>query len=159
MADTADFEKLIEETLAKYPTKVSALLPILYILQQKHGAITETAIEEAARITETSPAYVYGVYSFYTFYKSPDEGKYRIWVCSTLTCGICGGRQLYNQIKEYLNGGATTGDKLFTLKKAECLGACEQSPVVMFEDEYIANATIEKIREKVESIRRNEDKL
>ncbi|MBI4245319.1 MAG: NAD(P)H-dependent oxidoreductase subunit E [Planctomycetes bacterium] len=155
------FDQRIKEALDKYPTKNSALLPILYILQEKYGTISQIAIEEAAKWTDSSPAFVYGVFSFYTFYKREDEGKYRIWVCSTISCSVCGCKSLYEQIKNYLNlnGVTTTPDGLFTLKKAECLGACEIAPVVQFEDEYIGNADIETIKNKIELIRTNESKL
>lgn len=154
-----DFEERINDTLKKYPTKQSALLPILYILQDKYGSINDEAMEEAAKITETSTAYVYGVFSFYTFYKREDEGKYRIWVCSTLPCKLRGSDRLYDSLKCKLglNGTNTTADGLFSLKKAECLGACEQAPVVQFEDEYLHKTDPDKIMEIVQKIKTDEE--
>jgi NADH dehydrogenase (ubiquinone) flavoprotein 2 len=49
--------------------------------------------------------------------------------------------------------GQTTADKLFTLRKVECLGSCTTAPVCQINDDYFENLTPEKIKEIVADLR------
>jgi (2Fe-2S) ferredoxin len=49
--------------------------------------------------------------------------------------------------------GETTADKLFTLRKVECLGSCTTAPVCQINDDYFENLTRDKIREIVEDLK------
>jgi len=59
----------------------------------------------------------------------------------TLTCAVCGGRELVTYIKERLgiSFGETTPDGRFQLVGVQCLGACGSAPVVQINDEYCEN--------------------
>src|SRR5215472_4350963 len=59
-----------EETVARYPKKEAAILPVLYLAQQEFGHLSPEAIEYVARLMEQSPARVQGVVSFYTIFRS-----------------------------------------------------------------------------------------
>lgn len=115
----------IEWTLTRYPNRRAALLPILHLLQADQGSITDECVFEAAKICEVSPAWVYGVLSFYTLFKRPWEGRTTVWVCSTIACALNGSDRLYDYLKEALRCGpdGVSADGRYTLKKQECLAA------------------------------------
>ena len=59
----------INKLLKRYPTKQAALLPVLRVVEQQEDVITEDAMKAVAERLEVSPAFVLGVFSFYTHYK------------------------------------------------------------------------------------------
>src|SRR5688572_32882885 len=58
----------LEEVLTRYPTKMAALLPALWIVQRERGWVSEPAMVEVAQVLDLTPAYVKGVVTFYTMY-------------------------------------------------------------------------------------------
>lgn len=140
----------IEKLLARYPTKKSALLPALHIVQRELGYLSPQVKEDVARILEITPAEVEEVATFYTMYEHEPVGKYIVQVCCNLSCCLLGAESLLEHLKKKWNIGVgeTTPDKRFTLKTVECLGSCGTAPVVQINDDYYENLTIEEL-EKV----------
>ena len=54
--------------------------------------------------------------------------------------------------------GETTGDGLFTVECVNCLGACALGPVVVVNDDYNNHMTPSKIRARIKSISKSEQK-
>ena len=87
--------------------------------------------------------------SFYPmFYKAP-VGKHVIQVCSTLSCALCGAREVVDHLKSRLriDVGGTTEDGKFTLTKAECIAACEGAPAIRINDTLHRFVSKEKMDE------------
>jgi NADH:ubiquinone oxidoreductase subunit E len=65
-------------------------------------------------------------------------GKYHIQVCTNLPCWLRGSEQIVEVCRRTLGIGVgeTTGDGLFTLSEAECLGACVNAPMMQINDDY-----------------------
>jgi hypothetical protein len=66
--------KKFEETVARYPKKEAAMLPVLYLAQQEFGHLGPEAIEYVAKLMGQAPARVSGVVSFYTMYNMKPIG-------------------------------------------------------------------------------------
>ena len=64
----------LDELLTRYPTKMAALLPALWIVQDERGWVSETAMAEVAEVLDLTPAYVKGVVTFYTMYHQHPVG-------------------------------------------------------------------------------------
>jgi NADH-quinone oxidoreductase subunit E len=152
--------KQIEEIVSAYPQRQAGMLPVLHLMQERFGAISDDVIRTTAEVLGVSAAKVYGVITFYTLFKRPWEGKHVIWVCSTLPCALQGSEKLYDLLKDKLkvDETGTTPDGLFTLKKQECLGACEKAVCVQVDDEYHFNVTPEVIDKILDEIRAKEQK-
>jgi len=56
--------KQFEATLARYPKKEAAMLPVLYLAQREFGYLGPEAIEYVAKLMDQPPARVQGVVSF-----------------------------------------------------------------------------------------------
>lgn len=153
-----DRRKELDHLFSRYPTRQAAMLPVLYLMQEEYGSLTDDAIHHAAELLDVSPAKVRGVASFYTLFRMPWEGRHTIWVCSTLSCALRGSERVFDHLKETLGvrAGGTTKDGFCTLKKQECLGACDYAPVVQLDDEYLLNVTPESIDRAIENLRRRE---
>ena len=89
-----DAKTELDELLTRYPSKMAALLPALWIVQHERGWVSDDAMAEVAQLLELTPAYVKGVVTFYTMYHQHPVGKYFIQVCTTSPCGACGAEKV-----------------------------------------------------------------
>ncbi len=70
-----DTRKALDEIFTRYPTKRAALLAALWMVQERHGWISDAAMAETAGVLELTPAYIKGVVTFYTMYHQHPVGK------------------------------------------------------------------------------------
>jgi len=82
---TAANLNLARETIARYPVKKSAVLPLLHLAQDQEGYVTPEAIEEIADLLDLTPALVLGTCSFYTMFKRQPIGKLLVSVCTNVS--------------------------------------------------------------------------
>ena len=139
----ASLEARIAELLTRYPTRRAALLPVLWLCQERYGWISAGVIEAVAARLGESPAFVEGVVTFYTMYYTKPPARYVLQVCETLSCAVCGGSELLEHLERRLGvkPGEKTADGLFQLVGVQCLGACGSAPVVQINDDYYENLT------------------
>ena len=147
--------KKFEETVARYPKKEAAMLPVLYLAQEEFGHLGSEAIEYVAALMEQTPARVHGVVSFYTMFNMKPIGRHHIQVCRTLSCALGGSKRITAFIKQKLGIeiGQTTSDGRFTLSEVECLASCGTAPMMQINDEYYENLTEEKVDEILHSLK------
>ena len=140
----------IDKWIAKYPAdqKQSAVMAALRIVQDANsGSLTTELMNEVAQYLDMLPIAVYEVATFYSMYEHKPIGKYKISVCSNISCMLCGS----NKVLEHLNGklgikpGETSSDGKFTIKEVECLGACVGAPMMQIGHDYYEHLTPEKI--------------
>jgi NADH-quinone oxidoreductase E subunit len=141
--------KKVEATVARYPKKEAAMLPVLYLAQREFGHLGPEAIEYVAKLMDQAPARVQGVVSFYTMYNTKPIGRHHIQVCRTLSCALSGAEQVTELLKKKLGieCGQTTPDGRFTLSEVECLASCGTAPMMQVNDDYYENLTEAKIDE------------
>lgn len=151
---TAENKKKFEELLTRYPNKLAALLPVLWLAQGQQGYLPLDVQEYVARQIGVSPAHVYGVVSFYTMFKDKPVGKYHLGVCRTLSCALCGGEDLTRHIERRLRlkDGGITADKKFSFEEMECLASCGTAPAMMVNEAYFENVTTEKLDQLLDKL-------
>jgi NADH-quinone oxidoreductase subunit E len=133
-----ELRERMEVIAARFPQRLSAIIPILYLVQEHYGYVTKEGMEVAAEVLGTTPAYVDSVASFYTmFYRQP-VGRYILQVCRTLPCALMGAEGIIAYVQEKLGikPGETTPDQQFTLETVECLAACHVAPLMMVNQVY-----------------------
>jgi NADH-quinone oxidoreductase subunit E len=138
MGVEGELRQRMEVIAARFPQRLSAIIPILYLVQAHYGYVTKEGIELTAEVLGTTPAYVDSVASFYTmFYRQP-VGRYILQVCKTLPCALMGAEGIVAYVQEKLGikPGETTPDQQFTLETVECLAACHVAPLMMVNQVY-----------------------
>ncbi len=143
----ATTEEHIAAILGRYPTRRAALLPVLWLCQERYGWISPGVMRAVAERLGESPAFVEGVVSFYTMYYTSPPARYVLQVCTTLSCAYCGGRELVEHLKSRLgiSFGEKTPDGEFQLVGVQCLGACGGAPVVQINDDYYERLDPERL--------------
>ena len=145
---TGDVRRELDELLTRYPTKMAALLPALWIVQRERGWVSDEGMAEVASLLEITPAYVKGVVTFYTMYHQHPVGRYFIQVCTTSPCAICGADDVVKALLKHTNTGelgVTSRDGRFTVIEVECLGACGFATPIMINEEFIESITPDKV--------------
>jgi NADH-quinone oxidoreductase E subunit len=138
----------LDELLTHYPTKMAALLPALWIVQEDRGWVSDDAMAEVATALELTPAYVKGVVTFYTMYHQHPVGTSFVQVCTTTPCNVCGAEDVVKAFLKHTGAGElglTSPDGKFTVIEVECLGACGFATPVMINDEMIESVTPDQV--------------
>ncbi len=155
-------EKLnkVKEIIARYPEgkQKSALIPLLHLAQDENGGwLDAPTMDYVASLLNILPIEVYEVATFYTMFNLKPVGKYLFEVCRTGPCMLNGSDDIIEYIKEKLGiqEGETTPDGLFTLKPAECLGACGYAPMMQLGKHFKEHLTKEKVDQIIEECRNN----
>ena len=142
--------KQLDDLLTRYPTKMAALLPALWILQDAMGWVSEDGMAEVAQVLDLTPAYVKGVVTFYTMYHQHPVGRHFIQVCTTSPCQICGAEEVRDAFLRATGCeelGVTSSDGKYTVIEVECLGACGFNTPVMINEQFIESVTPAKVPE------------
>jgi len=138
-----DFERKVDEVVARYPQRKAAMLPVLWLVQRQQGFVSLEAEEWIGRRLGVEPAHVHGCVTFYTMYKPKPMGRHHIQVCTTLSCMLRGCDELLAHIEKKLgiHPGETTPDGKFSLVQVECLGSCGTAPMLQLNDDYHEDLT------------------
>ncbi|HRE80651.1 MAG TPA: NAD(P)H-dependent oxidoreductase subunit E [Opitutaceae bacterium] len=127
----------IDEVIPHYPSKRSATLPLLHLIQEDIGYIPQEAIEWVAAKLELQPINVYEVVTFYPMFRQKPIGRRHVKVCRTLSCALMGGYRTCEAFEKEFNTklGEISPDGEVTIEFVECLASCGTAPVVMVDDE------------------------
>jgi NADH-quinone oxidoreductase subunit E len=140
----------VEEIIRKYPvSKRSAVMPVLHLIQETQGFISDEAIEWTAAKLALQPINVLEIVTFYPMYRREPVGKYHIKVCRTLPCALNGGDQLCDHLLQKLNVklDETTPDGKYTVSHVECIASCGTAPVIQINEDFHENVTLQKADE------------
>ncbi len=119
--------------------KDGALIAVLHKAQSIFGYLPVVVQEFVAEKLNVTPAKVFGVVTFYSYFKTEPVGEYSINVCTGTACFVLGAQDLVDEFSRQLNikVNETTPDGKFTLQCLRCIGACALAPVVTInEDVY-----------------------
>jgi NADH-quinone oxidoreductase subunit E len=145
----------IDEVIPHYPTKRSATLPLLHLIQEDVGFISNEAIEWVAAKLELQPINVYEVVTFYPMFRQKPIGRRHIKVCRTLSCALMGGYKTCATFEKEFNThlGEVSPDGEVTVEFVECLASCGTAPVVMIDDELHEKVDAAKAKQLSDQIK------
>jgi NADH:ubiquinone oxidoreductase subunit E len=144
----------IQAHMAKYPDRRSAAIPALAAAQRLHGWCSPEAIEQVACVMRLTPGYLVSVASFYDMLETRPVGRHAVYVCTNISCSLCGADELLDAVRE-----ATDGDPDFNVRAFECLGACDIAPMASVDGVYVGPFALDEVPTLVEQIRDGEPVL
>lgn len=152
-----EFEKRANDLMALYPQKRSALLPLLHVLQEQDGHLTEDGMEHLAELVGLMPAEVLSVASFYDMFKLEPVGRYVLGICTNIACLLEGAEELLHHAEERLGvkDGGTTPDGLFTLEEVECVAHCNFAPCLQANYRYFGPLSNDAFDQLVDDLAAN----
>lgn len=140
----------IEEWIKKFPEqhKQSSVIAALTIAQSyNNGWLNRELLDSVAVYLNLPKISVYEVASFYSMFELQPVGKYKISVCTNISCMLCGSCEISRHLQKRLkiNFGDITHDGKFSLKEIECISACDKAPVVEINGKQFSNMTVASI--------------
>jgi NADH-quinone oxidoreductase subunit F len=152
----------IDEVITHYPvSRRSATLPLLHLIQEHFGFISDEAITWIAAKLEIQPINVLELVTFYPMFRRQSAGKTHIRVCRTLSCAMAGSYRLMDEIcaaagiqrhgHEHGNPIAVSPDGKTSVEFVECLASCGTAPVAMSGDDFHERVTSETIPQLLDS--------
>jgi len=150
--------KKIEYELTKYPAdrRQAAVMSALRIAQTEKGWLSKEAITYIADYLGMPDIAVLEVASFYSMYQIEPVGKYKITICTNISCMLRDSDTIVHHLNKRLgiSFNETTADGKFTLKEGECMGACGGAPLFHINNtrmcEHLTPAKVDDILEELE---------
>ena len=142
---------MLEKVLKEHNFQESALLEILHRAQEIYGYLDKDLLMDIAGSLNLPPSKVYGVATFYSFFKLRKPGQHVVTSCLGTACYVKGVEEIIQAIeKEFsLKRGGSTSDGMLSLVATRCIGACAMAPIIVVDDELIPKATREVVIQKI----------
>ena len=125
------------------------LLILLKEAQNKSGHLSQKLMAELAKALDVSISDVYGVASFYSFLSTRPLGRHVIRICKSISCHLKNAEMIKEAVKREIGiaPGETTADNRFSFEATNCIGACDQAPAMLVDDDVHGHLNPEKIAE------------
>jgi len=122
----------IQDIILSFRDKPGGIIEAFHAVQKEYNYLPEETIAVAAGTFGISEAQAFGVATFYSYLSVAKRGKYVIRMCESAPCHIAGAEALIKAFEEALEikVGETTADGKFTLELTECVGQCQDTPVI-----------------------------
>ncbi|HSW58926.1 MAG TPA: NADH-quinone oxidoreductase subunit NuoE [Dehalococcoidales bacterium] len=147
--ETSEIEKKVDEILSSFKKDRYELINILQQIQRTFYYLPEPAMKKTASFLGISVSQVYGVATFYAYFRTEPSGKHTICVCRGTACHVRGANAILREIEKKLGikSGQTTPDMEYTLIKIACIGACALAPNITIDKETYGLMTGKRVEE------------
>jgi bidirectional [NiFe] hydrogenase diaphorase subunit len=143
--------KMLDATMKRHRFAPDALIEVLHTAQELFGYLESDLLYYIAHGLKLPPSRVYGVATFYHFFRFAPAGKHTCVVCTGTACYVKGADRLLRAIEGRLGtiAGKTTADGQVSLMTARCLGTCGLAPVVVYDGAVAGNQQPEAALERM----------
>ncbi|MEM1985773.1 MAG: NAD(P)H-dependent oxidoreductase subunit E [Nitrososphaeria archaeon] len=157
MATSTSLDKrliLVDKAIAAHGNRKDALLEILHTAQNVYGFLDKKILLHISEKLKLPPSQVYGVATFYNYFKLKKPGSHAITFCLGTACYVKGVEEILSALEKEFNvrRGETSSDGKLSLFVTRCVGACAMAPNVIVDDEMIGKATKEVVLDKVRKL-------
>jgi NADH-quinone oxidoreductase subunit E len=141
------FPKELIAFIDEWKVKPGSLIMMLHKIQETFGYIPRDAADQLAKLSGIPLARIYGVVTFYHFFKTTMPGKHRISVCLGTACYLKGGQDLIDEARSILSlpVDGVTPDGMFSIDPVRCVGCCGLAPVLTIDDDVYGKVTKDQL--------------
>ena len=135
--ERVELAESLVEFINEWKDQPGNLIMVLHRTQLEYGYLPEPVVMEVARQLGTPASKLFGVATFYNYFKLTPPGRNRIAVCLGTACYLKGAGELTDTFSDQLDVAVNgvTEDKEFSLEGVRCVGCCGLAPVVMVNGE------------------------
>lgn len=147
--------KLLDRAIHLHQASGHALIEVLHAAQGIFGYLAEDLLLYVARALKRPLSQVYGVATFYNFFRLKPAGRHTFVLCTGTACYVKGADRIQRALEECsgVRFGETSSDGVVSLVSARCVGSCGLAPVAVLDEEVAARLTAERAVERVEAWR------
>ncbi len=154
MAVKAEVPAMSKELLAfidEWKVKPGNLIMILHKVQGEFGYIPRSIAFKLGEMLDVPIAKIYGVLSFYHFFKTEKPGKHTFSVCMGTACYLKGGQEVIDELETLMgvSCGGTSEDGQFSLEAVRCVGCCGLAPLLTVGNEVHGKLGMDELPEIV----------
>jgi len=144
--------------IKKYPAdkRQAAVMSALRIVQTELGWLSPECISDVANYLRIPEIAALEVATFYNMYDLQPVGKYKITICTNISCMLRDADEIVDHLQAKLGVGfnEVTPDGKFCLKEGECMGACGGAPLLILNNRTMHEfLTVEKVDEILEGLK------
>lgn len=153
--ESIEFSKELNDFIEEWKDRPGNLIMVLHRVQEEFGYIPRAAAIEVAHRLGVNLAKIYGVVTFYHFFKLQKPGRNKIQVCMGTACYLKKGEDLINELENILGVGlnTVTDDGEFSVEAVRCVGCCGLAPVLMVGKDVYGKVTKAQLPEIVAKYR------
>ncbi len=142
---------MLEKVMKEHEYQESSLLEILHKAQELYGYLDKNLLTYIAKELGLPPSHVFGVATFYSFFKLKAPGEHVVTGCLGTACYVKEVEEIMSAIeREFkLKRGGSTPDGKLSLFITRCIGACAMAPNIIVDEEVIGKANKETVLERV----------
>jgi [NiFe] hydrogenase diaphorase moiety large subunit len=145
----------IRAIVEKYRGERRQLLAMLREVQRIYRRVPDEAITLLAEEVDLPRVQVEGTATFYHFLSREHRGGVTIYLNTSVTSDMAGGREVAAAFEEAVGTpfGTTTDDHTIGLYTTSCIGMSDQEPAALVNDIPFTRLTPQRVREMVAGIR------
>jgi len=127
-----NFPQELMSFIDEWKEKPGSLIMILHKTQEVYGYISRPSAEKVSHLVGIPLARIYGVITFYHFFKTTKPGKHKVSVCLGTACYLKGAQDLIDETRKLLGlePNGVTSDGQFSVDPVRCVGCCGLAPVL-----------------------------
>jgi len=142
---------MLEQVMKEHQYQRSTLLEILHRAQEIYGYLDKGLLTHISESLNLPPSHVYGVATFYNFFKLKKPGEHIVAACMGTACYVREVEEIILAIEREFNlrRGGSTADGRLSLFVTRCIGACAMAPIIIVDGEAIGKAKKETVLERI----------
>lgn len=146
-----DRRAMLEKVMKEHGYQEGALLEILHKAQELYGYLSKDLLMELSGSLNLPPSHVFGVATFYSYFKFKPLGAHLITSCLGTACYVKGVEEIILAIEREFNfkRGESTADAKLSLFVTRCIGACAMAPNIIVDGEVLGKSTKEGVLEYI----------
>ncbi|MGC8926668.1 MAG: NAD(P)H-dependent oxidoreductase subunit E [Myxococcota bacterium] len=150
-----ELKSYIEKIKVLFPEERTAIMPALRFAQERFGAVEDEIINVIAESLNIPPVKVLSTARFYHFFTEEKVKRFRIEVCSSISCSLLGSEHIYDYLVRKLNIEDESSN--FSVRRIGCLGSCGTAPAMLINNVLFENLSFEKIDRIIEGLKSGKD--
>ena len=133
----------------------SRLMDVAIAIQERHGQVSDEAIDLIASELGIPRVEVAGLVTFYAFLSKEPKGRVVIRLCNDIVDMMSGAADVAEAFKKELGieFGQTTADGKVSLEYTPCIGMSDQAPSALINNTVVTNLNAEKARDIVRALK------
>ncbi len=152
-----EFSSTLVQFIEEWKDKPGSLIMILHRLQQEFGFLPRPAIIQLSQMLQLPLAKIYGVVTFYHYFKLTKPGRNNIQVCMGTACYLKGGEDIIHELENLLgiHLNQVSDDGEFSFESVRCVGCCGLAPVAVCGTEVFGKLVPDKLPEVLAKLKSN----
>jgi len=135
--------KLLDRSISAHHARGDALIEVLHAAQGIFGYLEDDLLIYVARALKRPLSQVYGVATFYNYFRLKPSGRHTVVLCTGTACYVKGAAEIQKALEHRCGCGfgQTTADGEVSLVSARCIGSCGLAPVAVLDGDVAAKLT------------------